>query len=164
MQQAENPAGNTSRPASIASTVSRQGMQQAESPAGNTSRQVSTSSTVSRQGMQQPDSVSTPAGNISRPVSTSSTVSVSARADSQIPSQSAPLQRADVSSATAGQIAEIPAAMEEGVMSWMYDECCPGRRCVTADDLPTQVTFILMYVDPDDSQFFWSAVLHDHMV
>ena len=56
---------------------------------------------------------------------------------------------------------EIPAAMDEPVMLLCFHECCPGKQYPTAAEMPPRVTFILLYVDEDDRQFFWAAVLYN---
>jgi len=88
------------------------------------------------------------------------TVTVPASASVQ-PQQSVAVQPlpAAIASST-----ELPAVMDEVVMSYMYDDCCPTMHCVTAAELPCDVTFILLYVDADDVGFFWAALLHDNMV
>ena len=59
---------------------------------------------------------------------------------------------------------EIPAAMDEDILSWMYDDCCPTMQYVRAADLPNELSFVLMYVEVDDATFFWAALLHNDMV
>jgi len=59
---------------------------------------------------------------------------------------------------------EIPAAMGEDIILWMYDDCCPTMQCISAADLPNELVFILMYIDVDDGSFFWAALLYDNMV
>lgn len=59
---------------------------------------------------------------------------------------------------------EIPASMDDAVMMWMYDDCCPSSKSVDVTRLPNEVTFILTFIDPDDSSFFWAAFLHRDLV
>jgi len=54
--------------------------------------------------------------------------------------------------------------MEEGTFSWMFEECFPGMQYPTARDVPDTVSFILMSIDPNNSQFFWAALLHGNKV
>jgi len=66
--------------------------------------------------------------------------------------------------ATTAATVEIPASMKEGTLVLMYGDCCPGMHHTTASEVPNQVSFILLYVDPHDSQFFWAALLYGNKV
>jgi len=54
--------------------------------------------------------------------------------------------------------------MDDDLLSWMYEECCPTLTMPTAADVPHTVSFVLMYVDLQDSRFFWAAVIYDNRV
>ena len=66
--------------------------------------------------------------------------------------------------AAAAAAVGIPSSMNAEVLLWMYDDCVPSLQPVSASQLPTQLSFVLLYVDDDDSAFFWSALLYDDMV
>jgi len=81
-------------------------------------------------------------------------------ADSRLPSGLAAI--AVTTAAVAST--EMPAAMEDDVLSWMFSEWCPGMQYTTAADLPSTVAFLLMYVDPENSEFFWAAMMYGNKV
>jgi len=59
---------------------------------------------------------------------------------------------------------EASPAIDEDLLSWMYEECCPLVNVSTAADVPRTVVFVLMYVDPNDSRFFWAALIYGNKV
>jgi len=59
---------------------------------------------------------------------------------------------------------DIPAAMDEVLLSYMYNECCPGMDLTRAGNLPDTITFVLMYVDPQDCRFFWAVLVYGNKV
>lgn len=74
------------------------------------------------------------------------------------PTVAAPAATVAAAAATATGT-EMPASMKEGSLVLMYGDCCPGKHCTRASDVPNQVTFALTYVEAHDSHFFWAALL-----
>jgi len=54
--------------------------------------------------------------------------------------------------------------MKEHVLSLMYNDVFPGLRCPTAGEMPSEVTFVLVYVEPEDGRFFWAALSYGNRV
>jgi len=46
----------------------------------------------------------------------------------------------------------------------MYEECCPGMELTYTGNVAQSVRFVLMYTEPQDSRFFWAALLYDNKV
>jgi len=85
--------------------------------------------------------------------------SVAAGSTSSVPAADGVLASSNEPTTATAAVAS-PAAMEEALLLWMYEECCPGVQLTGPSDVPDTVTFILMYMDPHDSRFFWAALIY----